>query len=362
MAACRQQPAVRLLDRVRQRPRGDQPPVGEEEQRAAAGAVHRRRAHEPCHSRRGVLGRACAGDRQQSGREVRPAHRAERRTQVVAAIGGGDLRIGARPVGGQYRAPVRAQPERHRGIRERVRAHRLHDGACLRLRRAQEPSPRRQRREQLAHVDAGPGRRRRTARALRQPAAIAHHRRRLRICRPRHAVDVGRRDDRRQRLTPEAERLYREEVVLRPELRGRVPLESVRQFLGRDTAAVVAHADAVAAAALDGDLDHARPGVERVLDQLLHHRRRTLDHLAGGDARGDRGRQHADRAAYRHRRGQCRLTVGHAATQPSTARRWRASWRSSYSRCSASSGVNASGSSAAISASSAVAGATSSEG
>ena len=25
-------------------------------------------------------------------------------------------------------------------------------------------------------------------------------------------------------------------------------------------------------------------GIERVLDQLLHHARRTLDHLAGGDA------------------------------------------------------------------------------
>ena len=32
-------------------------------------------------------------------------------------------------------------------------------------------------------------------------------------------------------------------------------------------------------------------GVERVLDQLLDHARRTLDHLAGGDAINDRLRR-----------------------------------------------------------------------
>ena len=48
--------------------------------------------------------------------------------------------------------------------------------------------------------------------------------------------------------------------------------------------AVVADPDQIAPARLDGDLDPPRPGVERVLDQLLHRRGGPLDHFAGGDA------------------------------------------------------------------------------
>ena len=35
--------------------------------------------------------------------------------------------------------------------------------------------------------------------------------------------------------------------------------------------------------ACDGDIDPARAGVERVLDQFLDRRSGPLDHLAGGD-------------------------------------------------------------------------------
>ena len=48
-------------------------------------------------------------------------------------------------------------------------------------------------------------------------------------------------------------------------------------------AAVVGDADQPAAAAVGCDFDAAGAGIERVLDELLHHARRTLDHLAGGD-------------------------------------------------------------------------------
>src|SRR5205814_8100614 len=44
-------------------------------------------------------------------------------------------------------------------------------------------------------------------------------------------------------------------------------------------------------AVLDFDDDLTRPGVERVLDQLLHDRRRSFDHLPGGDAVDQRGRK-----------------------------------------------------------------------
>ena len=48
------------------------------------------------------------------------------------------------------------------------------------------------------------------------------------------------------------------------------------------------------AAVLDRDVDRRRAGVERVLDQLLDDRRRTLDDLAGGDLVGDGARQDGD--------------------------------------------------------------------
>jgi hypothetical protein len=41
--------------------------------------------------------------------------------------------------------------------------------------------------------------------------------------------------------------------------------------------------DALCAALVERDGDRARAGVEAVLEQLLQHRCRPLDHLAGGD-------------------------------------------------------------------------------
>ena len=58
--------------------------------------------------------------------------------------------------------------------------------------------------------------------------------------------------------------------------------------------AVVGDADEAAAAAVGEHVDAARAGIERVLDQFLDHARRTLDHLAGGDAVDDGFRKLAD--------------------------------------------------------------------
>ena len=51
--------------------------------------------------------------------------------------------------------------------------------------------------------------------------------------------------------------------------------------------AVVSDANEPPPAAVGKHVDSAGAGIERVLDQLLHHARRTLDHLAGGDAVDD---------------------------------------------------------------------------
>ena len=57
--------------------------------------------------------------------------------------------------------------------------------------------------------------------------------------------------------------------------------------------------DPFAAAVLEDDVDGARAGVDRVFDELLHHRRRTLDDFAGRDLIHELRRQNADR---RHQR------------------------------------------------------------
>jgi len=62
-----------------------------------------------------------------------------------------------------------------------------------------------------------------------------------------------------------------------------VPRECERQLLRFDAAAIIAYAHKPDAAALDVDLDAARPGIEAVLDELLDDGRRALDHLARGN-------------------------------------------------------------------------------
>ena len=61
-------------------------------------------------------------------------------------------------------------------------------------------------------------------------------------------------------------------------------LDRKREVGPRHAGAVVGDADQAPAAAVGRDLDAGRAGVERVLDQLLDHARRALDHLARGDA------------------------------------------------------------------------------
>src|SRR5690606_5936936 len=75
--------------------------------------------------------------------------------------------------------------------------------------------------------------------------------------------------------------------------------ERQRELVGRDAAAVVAHADELRPARLELDADRPRPGIERVLDQLLDHRRGALHHLAGGNLVHEVRRE----LAYRHGRG-----------------------------------------------------------
>jgi hypothetical protein len=62
-----------------------------------------------------------------------------------------------------------------------------------------------------------------------------------------------------------------------------VALDRKRQIITVHAAAVVGDPNEPPTAAIGDDLDALRAGVERILDQFLHHARRTLDNLASGD-------------------------------------------------------------------------------
>jgi hypothetical protein len=138
--------------------------------------------------------------------------------------------------------------------------------------------------EQVAHLD----RRAHLARhepALDHPTAFHPHERRGLIARaPRHQLQAAHRGDAGQRLAAKSERRQAVEVVERRHLRGGVPLERQLQFARGDAAAVIRDAELLVERARDPDLDRACTGIERVLDDLLQRRQRSLDDLARGDA------------------------------------------------------------------------------
>ena len=89
-----------------------------------------------------------------------------------------------------------------------------------------------------------------------------------------------------QRLAAEPQRADMQEILV-VKLGGGVAIHRQRQIGASHAAAVVGDADPPPAAAIGEDVDPAGAGVDGVLHQLLDHARRSLDHLAGGDAVDD---------------------------------------------------------------------------
>jgi len=73
------------------------------------------------------------------------------------------------------------------------------------------------------------------------------------------------------------------EIVGAPELARRVPLDRQPRILGIHPLAIVFNAQQLLSAELDRDRDALRAGIQRVLDQLLDDRGRTLDDFACSD-------------------------------------------------------------------------------
>ena len=94
---------------------------------------------------------------------------------------------------------------------------------------------------------------------------------------PCHGGDGG------QRLAAEPIARYSFKVIETGNLAGGVARQCQREVVNGDAVAVVGAADQAHAALLQLHVYFCGAGIEAVLDQFLQHRRRPLDHFAGGD-------------------------------------------------------------------------------
>ena len=185
--------------------------------------------------------------------------------------------------------------EAHVGPRQRMAAHRLDAVGELGGIGLEELAPRRGREEQLAHLDRGAARTRHRAQfaraAVERPGAVGTHRARLQ-------AQLGDRVDGGQRLAAKAHGADRLEVVEARDLAGGMAPQRHHELLARDAQAVVLDRDQPHAAGRQSHRDLRRARVERVVEQLAHHRGRAFDHLARGDLADQLVGEFADRAAF----------------------------------------------------------------
>ena len=114
-------------------------------------------------------------------------------------------------------------------------------------------------------------------------------------CGARQDTQPADRADRRQRLAAKAQGGDAQADRHRAASRcsgARPPSDSSSGFMPLPSSATAISA---LAAVVQHDVDARRAGVDRVLDQFLHRRRRALDDLAGGDAVDQDRRQETDR-------------------------------------------------------------------
>ena len=272
---------------------GDRMPVAG--QHVCIGPAQRRHqqlvAHRPAVDEEELRQRVGLVEGRQAGEPVQPHALALRvhRPGVLDEIGAhhlGDARL-QRPLAARGRVgrslPVAArQLEAHRRIGERQPANHVGDRRPFGPVGLQELQPGRRCEEQIAHLDLGAARvagRGRTVLA----AALDAHRPGMRLGRmARGHGQAGNGADGGERLAAKAEAADVEQIVL-GELGRAMALDRQRQLLAGNAAAVVVDADQGLAARRRRHGDARRACVQRVLDQLLDHAGRPLDHLACRD-------------------------------------------------------------------------------
>ena len=190
--------------------------------------------------------------------------------------------------------------KRTAGMRERQPLHRFGDRIRLGAIGAQELQPRRRSEEEVAHLHL------RAGGAARRPwLALAPA---LHLDRSRRAPRSACRDSIESRATAptEASASPRNPSVAIVERSSPASLDVQCRATASGSSSrrmpppSSVDADEALAAAGGDHVDPPRAGVERVLDELLHHARRAFDHLAGGDAVDDMLGKSAD--GHRRRR------------------------------------------------------------
>src|SRR5208282_1168306 len=100
-------------------------------------------------------------------------------------------------------------------------------------------------------------------------------------------MQAGNRRNRGQRLAAKSQRRNAEQVFGVLDFRSRVTLEGQHGIVAHHATAVVGDLDQLFATGFYLNANARGTRVQRVLQQFFHHRRGTLDHLAGGDLVGD---------------------------------------------------------------------------
>ena len=196
--------------------------------------------------------------------------------------------------------PVRAEREADIRMGERVQGE---DGADVRLFGlvgAEELAADRHVEEEVADFDVRPGRRADVAHLLQFAARDRQLDPRLVLRTPRldqHPRDGG---DGGDGLAPEAEGVDPLDVLDVGNLARRLPFQTEQRVVAVHAAAVVPHADQLAPAGGDGDVNPFRAGVDRVFDQFLDDGGGTLDDLPRRDFVRDVERQQFDVSVFRH--------------------------------------------------------------
>jgi hypothetical protein len=211
---------------------------------------------------------------------------------------------------GVTQLPLHLEVEADRGMADREAGHGIDHVARLDLEGAEEPPAHGHVLEEVPDLDQGAGRAGR--RADRRGLPVLHHDLRpLPFPRAAHEPYPGDGADGRERFPAEPERRHAEKIVRHDQLARSVRRERQRQVLRQEARPVVGDADELPSPFLDLHAHLGGPGVEGVLDELLHHAGGPLDDLPRRDLVDDLRRKHVD---MRHRR--------HHSTPPRDGQRW----------------------------------------
>ncbi len=300
----RQRIVIRLQQRIAQRPAFHRPRIHERQHLVPRRPPRRRHPDKPRQPQIPLLRRHRQKQRPQTPPEQFPQPLPQIRTS---------RRLKNRP-------PVFDYLERHSRMGDRVQPHTLDNMRRLRRVRLQKLPPRRHRIEKLPHLDPRPHRHSAFPHMHEFPPVHQNLRPVLRLRRPRLHRKTRNARDRRQRLPPKPESPDPHQILRLRDLARRVPFQRKQRVALRHPRPVVLHPDIRPPPLPKLHLHPSRPGVQTILQQLLHHRCRPLDHLARGDLIGKTIGQYAN-SAHKKRKKLLRESPQRSQLSPPASKR-----------------------------------------